>query len=115
MSPDPSGGLLARLQAALERYTIPSAGSGPSSTKLVYLTNGLASCYCAILGTVAGVAVYVFNGKADPVYWTWVGAMWTASLGFAGSALKNQHRQAASVAMASSQGADPAASPGGDS
>lgn len=100
MQLDPAS-ISSRLAAYIETLTTPSAGAGPSTTKLVYLSNGMAACYCAVLATVGGVAVYVFDGRADVVYWAGVASMWTATLGFAGSALKNQHQQAATVATAS--------------
>src|SRR5262249_10763008 len=57
-------------------------GKGPSSTRLVYLINGVAAAFCAIVATIGGTIVYCWRSEADAVYWTGVAAMWTASLGF---------------------------------
>lgn len=88
-----------RLVDFLREYTTASAGQGPSSTKLVWLTAGLASAYCATLMTVGGVSVYVFLGKADGVYWTAVGALWVNTLGFAAQVLRGQHQVAKDIAL----------------
>jgi hypothetical protein len=45
------------------------------------------------------VAVYVFLGKADPIYWAGVGALWTCALGFAGSVQKAAHTNAKEIAL----------------
>jgi hypothetical protein len=68
-------------------------GNGPSSTRLVYLVNGLAAVFCALVMTIGGIIVYCAAGKADAVYWTTVAALWTATLGF-GSKTKNEQQKA---------------------
>jgi hypothetical protein len=79
------------------------AGSGVSSTKLVWLSNGMLSCYCATLATMGGVGVYVFLQKADGIYWTAVGALWVNALGFATSAKKHQNLTKKEITLASQQ------------
>lgn len=91
------------VQAAASR-TNPDGSQVLSSTKLVWLTNGMFSCYCAALATVAGVAVYVFNQKADAVYWTATGALWVNALGFASNVQKNSHNVTKAITL--SQGAE---------
>ena len=99
--------MLERLVEFLKRYTIPSGGQGPSTTKLVWMTAGLASVYCAVVGTLAGVSVYVFLGRADSTYWLAIGGLWTAALGFAQSVAKAQHRAAVDVALGQQAGGQP--------
>ena len=96
----PTESWLAKL---LREAATSTAGSGVSSTKLVWLSNGMLSCYCATLATLAGVSTYIFKEKADPVYWTAVGAMWAVSTGFATSAKKNQTQAAKEISIASQQ------------
>lgn len=78
-----------------------TSGQGVSSTKIVWLSNGMLSCYCATLATVGGVAVYVFMQKADGIYWAGVGALWVNALGFATSAKKNQNQTTKEITLAS--------------
>ena len=66
-------------------------GSGPSSTRLIYLVNGLASVFSAIVMTIGGIEVYCVHQTANAAYWGGAAALWTASLGF-GSLAKN-HQQ----------------------
>lgn len=99
--------MLERLIEFLKSYTIPSGGQGPSTTKLVWLTAGLASVYCAVLGTVAGISVYVFLRVANSTYWLAIGGLWTAALGFAQSVQKSQHRAAVEVALGQAGEAKP--------
>lgn len=68
-------------------------GKGPSSTRLVYLINGVAAVFCAIMATIGGTIVYCWRSEADAVYWTGVAAMWTATLGF-GAKAKNEQQKA---------------------
>jgi uncharacterized membrane protein len=75
-------------------------GRGPSSTRLVYLTNGLAAVFCSLMTTVGGILVYCANGKADAVYWTAVAALWTATLGFGAKTKGEQQRAAKEIALA---------------
>lgn len=63
-------------------------GQGPSSTRLIYLLNGLAASFCATVATVAGLIVYCYCRKAEPTYWAAVAALWTTTLGF-GTSAKN--------------------------
>lgn len=104
--------MLERLAAFLREAQSHTAGQGVSSTKVVWFWAGLASVYCAVLATVGGVAVYVFLQKADAVYWTGVGALWTAALGFAGSVQKSQHQVAKEIALAQPVGAAAPSAPG---
>lgn len=75
-------------------------GKGPSSTRLVYLVNGMAAVFCALLMTVGGIIVYCAVGKADAVYWTAVAALWTATLGFGAKTKKEQQKASAEIALA---------------
>lgn len=99
--------MLERLAAFLREAQSHTAGQGVSSTKVVWFWAGMGSVYCAILTTVGGVAVYVFLQQADAVYWAGVGGLWTATLGFAGSVLKAQHRAAKEIALGQSGEAKP--------
>lgn len=90
--------------AKLVRDAVSSmAGSGVSSTKLVWLSNGMLSCYSATLATIGGVAVYVFLQKADGIYWGAVTALWTIAVGFAAGAKKNQNQTTKEITLASQQ------------
>lgn len=80
-----------------------TAASGVSSTKLVWLSTGLLSCYCAALATVAGVGVYVALQVADGVYWTAVGALWVNAVGFVTSAKKHQTQTTKEMSLANQQ------------
>lgn len=91
--------MLERLAAFLREAQSHTAGQGVSSTKVVWFWAGLSSVYCAVLGTTAGVAVYVFLQKADGIYWTAIGALWVNTLAFAGSVQKSQHRAAREIAL----------------
>lgn len=64
-------------------------GEGPSSTKLVYLTNGMLAAYCATLGTVAIISVYIWFRVVDPIICGFVSALWVTSIGFASGAKKH--------------------------
>ena len=75
-------------------------GKGPSSTRLVYLANGLGCLFCALVMTIGGIEVYCAKFKADPVYWTAVAALWTATLGFSTKAKSEQNRGSVQVATA---------------
>lgn len=97
--------MVERLLRFLQAYTIPSGGQGPSTTKLVWLTAGLASVYSATVGTLAGVSVYIFLGRSDATYWVFIGSLWTAALGFAQSVQKSQHRAATEIALNQPQSA----------
>ena len=68
-------------------------GRGPSSTRLIYLINGVAAVFCAIVATMGGTIVYCARSEADAVYWTGVAALWTATLGF-GAKAKNEQQKA---------------------
>ena len=95
------------IRAAASRID-PSGSPVISSTKLVWLTNGMLSCYCATLATIAGVSVYLFLGKADAIYWTAAGALWVNALGFASTVQKNSHNVTKEITLA--QGDNQAAS-----
>ncbi len=88
-----------RAAAFLREAQSKTAGSGVSSTKVVWLWAGMASIYSATLATLGGVSVYIFLGRADPVFWAATGALWVNSLGFAASVQKGQHRAATEVAL----------------
>lgn len=92
------GGLLALMQRAVTRFPrdLPSV----SGTKIVWLSNGMLACYCATLATVGGVAVFVFMQKVDTIYCGFCTALWTISLGFAGSVKKNQNQATKEIALA---------------
>jgi len=68
-------------------------GKGPSSTRLIYLINGVAAVFCSIVATIGGTIVYCARDKADGVYWAGVAALWTATLGF-GAKTKNEQQKA---------------------
>ena len=91
------------LAKLLREAATSTAGSGVSSTKLVWLSNGMLSCYCATIATVGGVGVYVSLQRADGVYWTAVGALWVNALGFATSAKKHQNQTLKELTIASQQ------------
>ena len=95
--------LLAKLESAVST----TAGSGISSTKVVWFSNGMLACYCATLASIGGVSKYLFQDKADPVYWTAVSALWIASMGFATSAKKSQNQTTKEISIASQQTAEP--------
>jgi len=95
--------MLERLAAFLREAQSATAGSGVSSTKVVWLWAGLASVYCAVLTTVGGVSVYVFLQKADPIYWTAVGALWLNALGFASGVQRAAHSNAKEIALAQAE------------
>ena len=40
-------------------------GKGPSSTRLIYLINGVAAVFCAIVATMGGTIVYCARSEAD--------------------------------------------------
>lgn len=67
--------------------------AGPSSTKFVWLHAGIGSMICSCLMVAGGVGMYIGFKAADPTYWAAVVALWTATLGFAGSVKKNQDNQ----------------------
>ena len=68
-------------------------GKGPSSTRLIYLINGVAAVFCSIVATTGGTIVYCARDKADAVYWAGVAALWTATLGF-GAKTKSEQQKA---------------------
>jgi hypothetical protein len=76
-----------------------------SGTKIVWLSNGMLSCYCATLATVGAVSVWVFNHKADTAYLAFCTGLWTISLGFAGSVKKSQNQATKEITLASQQAA----------
>ena len=75
-------------------------GKGPSCTRLVYLVNGMAAVFCAIVSTMGGTIVYCVNGKADGVYWTGVAALWAATLGFGAKTKSEQQKASKEIALA---------------
>jgi len=75
-------------------------GNGPSCTRLVYLVNGMAAVFCAIVSTMGGTIVYCVNGKADGVYWAGVAALWTATLGFGAKTKSEQQKASKEIALA---------------
>ena len=75
-------------------------GNGPSCTRLVYLVNGIAAAFCAIVSTMGGTIVYCVNGKADGVYWAGVAALWTATLGFGAKTKSEQQKASKEIALA---------------
>ena len=75
-------------------------GNGPSSTRLIYLINGLAAAFSALVVTIGGMVVYCVTDKADVVYWTGVAALWTATLGFGAKAKNEQQKAAKEIALA---------------
>jgi len=81
----------------------PSAGQGVSSTKLVWLYDGLLAGWCASLMTVGGVSVYIFLGHADPIYWGATTGMWTIALGFANNVKNNQTQATKEITIASNE------------
>ena len=100
--------MLERLAAFLREAQSHTAGQGVSSTKVVWFWAGISSVYCAVLGTVGGISVYVFLQVADGIYWTAIGAMWVNTLAFASSVQKSQHRAAREIALGQpAEGAQP--------
>lgn len=99
--------MLDRLVEFLRSYTTANAGQGPSSTKLIWLTAGLASVYCATLATLGGVSVYVFQERADNTYWLGVGALWVNALGFAAQVMRGQHQAAKEISIAQASASGP--------
>lgn len=95
--PEPAG-LFALMKRAVTR--VYGQADSVSGTKIVWLSNGMLSCYCATLATVGGVAVYVFMQKVDAVYYGFCTALWTISLGFAGSVKKNQNQATKEITLA---------------
>ena len=87
-------------------------GKGPSSTRLVYLVNGLAAVFCALFATIGGTLYYCKTGNASAVYWSGVSAMWTATLGFGALAKKEQHKTTKEITLAQSHSYAPAAASG---
>ena len=79
----------------------PTHGNGPSCTKLVYLVNGIVAAFCSVVATMGGTIVYCANGKADPVYWAGVAAMWTATLGFGAKTKSDQQKASKEIVLAS--------------
>lgn len=100
----PAESWLARL---IREAASSTGGAGVSSTKLVWLSNGMLACYCATLMTVGGVAVYVFQRHADYVYWTATSGMWTITLGFASGVKRSQVRATKEITIANNQAEKP--------
>lgn len=75
-------------------------GGGPSSTRLVYLINGVAAVFCSIVATLGGIIVYCARARADAVYWGAVAALWTATLGFGAKAKTEQQKASKEIALA---------------
>lgn len=76
-----------------------TSGSGPSSTKIVYINVGLVAIYAWLLMVVAFCAVYEFTGKVDGTFAGVITAVLVTIVGFATSAQKqsNQARADASA------------------
>jgi len=87
-------------------------GNGPSSTRLIYLINGLAAVLCALIATIGGTIVYCLTDKADMVYWTGVAALWTATLGFGAKAKTEQQKAAKAIALSPRRAFVPATASG---
>jgi uncharacterized membrane protein len=79
-------------------------GRGPSSTRLVYLVNGLAAVFCALMMTIGGILVYCVADRANGVYWSSVAALWTATLGFGSKAKSEQQKASKEIALAPPRG-----------
>jgi hypothetical protein len=75
-------------------------GAGPSSTRFVYLINGMAAVFCALFATIGGTLYYCKTGNASTVYWGGVSAMWTATLGFGALTKKEQNKTTKEIALA---------------
>ena len=75
-------------------------GQGPSSTRLVYLVNGLAAVFCAIVMTMGGIIVYCALHIANSTYWLAVGALWTGTLGFGAKTKSDQQKISKELALA---------------
>ena len=84
----------------LSNLVSATRGNGPSCTRLVYLVNGIAAVFCAIVSTMGGTIVYCVNGKADGVYWAGVAALWTATLGFVAKTKSEQQKASKEIALA---------------
>ena len=80
-------------------------GTGPSSTRLVYLINGMAAVLSAIVATMGGTIMYCATGKADAVYWAGVAALWTATLGFGARTKNEQQKATKEIELGRSRGA----------
>jgi hypothetical protein len=88
-----------------------TGGEGPSCTRLIYALNGVAAAFCATLASLAGMFVYCYCQKADPIYWGGVAALWTATLGFGTSAKNAQTESTKQIKLA---GRRPAMAASGD-
>ena len=63
-----------------------TADGRPSSTKLIYVSTGLAGLCCAVLMSLVFCAVYVWKRVADAAFAASLGAMWTVAYGFVSNA-----------------------------
>ena len=77
----------------------PNHGQGPSSTRFVYVLNGMAAVLGALIMTTGGMIVYCNQHRADETYWLATGALWGASLGFATRAKTDQQKQSKEIAL----------------
>jgi uncharacterized membrane protein YuzA (DUF378 family) len=87
-------------------------GNGPSSTRLIYLINGLAAAFSALVITIGGMVVYCATKQADTVYWAGVAALWTATLGFGAKAKNEQQKASKEIALAPRRALVPATASG---
>jgi hypothetical protein len=95
------------LLSYIDRLISQSRGVGPSSTKFLWLYAGWGIVSVAIVATLGGVAVYLFEatltitagpatmtlvsrGRADAVYWGAVAGLWLNGLGFVQWAKRHQ-------------------------
>jgi uncharacterized membrane protein YuzA (DUF378 family) len=89
-----------------------TSGKGPSCIRLIYALNGIGAAVCASVATLAGMFVYCSPAHtANPVYWTGVAALWTATLGFSTNAKNIQTESRKQIVLAETR---PAMAASGD-
>jgi len=87
------------MKSFLQSLISATHGQGPSSTRLIYLLNGLAAVFSALVMTIGGIFVYCHDRTANPAYWTGAAAMWTATLGFGARAKTEQQKATKEIAL----------------
>src|SRR5262245_22264676 len=100
------------MKELLTQLISSTRGTGPSTTRLVYLMNGTAAVFCATVMTLGGIIVYCAADKADSTYWLAVGALWTATLGFGAKTKTDQQKHTREIVLGT--GTAMASAPSGD-
>lgn len=103
------------VESKLESAITQNAGrpGTVSSTKLVYVVIGLFAAYGLLLATVAFVACYIFLGRADGVYATWLAGVWTTTVGLAARAQWLKNKDSKEIALGQQNQAPPDQATGG--